>query len=82
MKRFVLTSSSSSSVGLLDSGGTVTEDTWNDKAVEKAWSGPPYEPYRPIIVYEASNVQSERAVWKFHEDSRASRPDLDVNTSE
>ncbi|KAH6695063.1 hypothetical protein F5X68DRAFT_227062 [Plectosphaerella plurivora] len=80
VKRFVLTSSASASLGFLDGPMTVTEETWNDKAVEKAWSGPPYEPYRPIIVYEASNVQSERAVWKFHVDNRASRPDLDVNT--
>lgn len=82
VKRFVLTSSASAALGLLDDGITVTEDTWNEKAVEKAWSGPPYDLYRPVLVYEASNVQSEQAVWKYHEENLDSRQDLVVNTSE
>lgn len=79
VKRFVLTSSSAAAVGLLDNGITVTEDSWNVKAVERAWSGPPYEQERPVIVYEASKTESEQAIWKFHKENRSKRPDLVVN---
>ncbi|KAM5347407.1 hypothetical protein ACJ41O_010412 [Fusarium nematophilum] len=79
VKRFVLTSSSAAAVGLLHNGVTVTEESWNEAAIEKAWSGPPYEPTRPVIVYEASKTQAEQAVWKFHNENRSKRPDLLVN---
>lgn len=80
VKRFVLTSSSSAAVGSLDHGVTVTEDRYNEKAVEAAWAPPPDPPTKPIIVYEASKTQSEKAVWKFHKENRARRPDLVLNT--
>ncbi|KEF62907.1 uncharacterized protein A1O9_00881 [Exophiala aquamarina CBS 119918] len=79
VKRFVLTSSSAAAVGVLDSGVTVTEESWNVKAVERAWSGPPFEQERPLIVYEASKTESEQAIWKFHRENRSKRPDLIVN---
>jgi len=79
VKRFVLTSSSSAAVGVLDKGITVREDTWNEKAIKQAWSGPPYEQLRPMINYEASKTQAEQAVWKFHQENRSKRPDLVVN---
>ncbi|KAJ6171418.1 hypothetical protein N7470_000485 [Penicillium chermesinum] len=81
VKRFVLTSSSTAAVGLLDEPGTiVTEDKYNEKAIKKAWDGPPYEPSHSIIVYEASKAQSEQEVWKYHKEHQAKRPDLVVNT--
>ncbi|KAK5057464.1 hypothetical protein LTR84_011464 [Exophiala bonariae] len=79
VKRFVLTSSSAAAVGVLESGITVTEESFNTKAVERAWSGPPYEPARPLINYEASKTEAEQAVWKFHNENRSKRPDLVVN---
>lgn len=79
VKRFVLTSSSAAAVGILESGTTVTEKSYNLKAVERAWSGPPYEPERPVIVYEASKTEAELAVWKFHNENRSKRPDLVLN---
>ena len=79
VKRFVLTSSSAAAVGVLESGVTVTEDSFNVKAVERAWSGPPYEPARPLINYEASKTEAELAIWKFHKENRSKRPDLVVN---
>lgn len=81
VKRFVLTSSSAATVGLLDEpGATVTEDRYNEKAIKRAWQDPPYEPIRPMIVYEASKTQSEQEVWKFHKKNQSKRPDLVVNT--
>jgi nucleoside-diphosphate-sugar epimerase len=79
VKRFVLTSSSAAAVGVLESAITVTEESFNTKAIERAWSGPPYEPARPLINYEASKTEAEQAVWKFHKENRSRRPDLVVN---
>ena len=62
VKRFVLTSSSSAAVGMLDEGITVREDSWNERAIKQALSGPPYESTQPIITYEASKALAEQAV--------------------
>jgi nucleoside-diphosphate-sugar epimerase len=43
----------------------VDENTWNDAALAQAWAPPPYDSSRSIIVYAASKVEAERAVWKF-----------------
>ncbi len=80
VKRFVLTSSSAAAVGVLDDGITVKEDTWNEKAVKRAWADPSYEPTRPLLNYEASKTQAEQAIWKYHKENRSKRPDLVVNT--
>lgn len=79
VKRFILTSSSAAAVGILDNGIIVTEDTWNEKAVKRAWVDPPYEKSQPLLVYEASKTQVEQAIWKFHKENHAKRPDLVVN---
>ncbi|KAH7127421.1 hypothetical protein EDB81DRAFT_809189 [Dactylonectria macrodidyma] len=81
VKRFVLTSSSTAAVlSSRDvSKAVVTKDSWNENAVKIAWSGPPYDPVRPLFVYAASKTQTEQAVWKFHKENRAKRPDLVVN---
>lgn len=80
VKRFVHTSSATAAFGALSHGITVTEETWNEKAVERAWAPPPYEPDRPAFVYEASKTQSEQEIWKFHRQNRSRRPDLVVNS--
>lgn len=69
VKRFVYTSS----IGAVYSpkGGvpvTLTQDSWNDAALEAAWAPPPYEPQRAPKVYAASKVEAERATFKFIED--------------
>ena len=43
-------------------------------------SPPPYEPYRPDLIYEASKVQPEQEVCKFHLENCSKRPDLVVNS--
>lgn len=78
VKRFVFTSSSSAAVGIVDDHVTVTEESWNDSAVEAAY-GPP-SPMSAAFIYMASKVQAEKAVWKFYEETRSTRPDLIVNT--
>ena len=82
VKRFVLTSSSAAAVGILTNpeGISVTKDTWNEEAVERAWAEPPFEPFRPVLVYEASKTQAEQAIWKFHKENSSKRQDLVVNT--
>lgn len=82
VKRFVFTSSSAATVSsALDTPGiVVTEDTWNEDAVKKAWAEPPYGMDRAGAVYAASKTQAEQEVWKFHKENRENRPDLVVNT--
>ena len=80
VKRFVLTSSASAALNANPPAGLViTEGTWNEQAVKDAWADPPYTPERAPTVYYASKTQSEQAVWKFHKENRAKRPDLVVN---
>lgn len=69
VKRFVYTSS----IGAVYSpkGGvpvTLTQDSWNDAALDAAWAPPPYEPQRAAKVYAASKVEAERAMFKFIQD--------------
>lgn len=84
VKRFVFCSSS----WAVESPSTntvhrvITEKTYNDAAVKAAWAPPPYTPERAVVIYTASKVESEQAVWKYHNDHRAQRPDLVVNTGE
>lgn len=58
----------------------MTEETWNEVAVHKAWVEPPYEPNQAMIVYEASKTLSEQAVWQFQKENQATRPDIVVNS--
>ncbi|GKU10144.1 unnamed protein product [Fusarium langsethiae] len=82
VKRFVLTSSSSAAaVTLADKPHTlVNEKSWSEGAVKVAWADPPYTLQRAGAVYAASKVQSEQALWKYHDEHRNERPDLVVNT--
>jgi NAD(P)-dependent dehydrogenase (short-subunit alcohol dehydrogenase family) len=80
VKRFVLTSSSAAALSAnTPAGSVITVETWNEQAVKDAWADPPYTPERASTVYFASKTQSEQAVWKFHKENRAKRPDLVVN---
>lgn len=66
VKRFVLTSSSSSAlIPKPNDRVTVTADTWNDEIVTFATRGPPYEPERAYPVYAASKVLAEKEAWRF-----------------
>jgi nucleoside-diphosphate-sugar epimerase len=56
---------------------TAEENDYNEAAVEAAWKLEPYDPSRAFVVYMASKVQSERAVWKWVEDNKL---DFVVNT--
>lgn len=82
VKRFVFTSSSSCAALSFTGqpGVVVTEKTWNEKAIKKAWADPPYTPDRGGFVYAASKTQAEQEVWKFHRENQHKRPDLALNT--
>lgn len=81
VKRFVFTSSSAAA-GPKDDlpDSVITEDNWNENAVNIAWADPPYSPERSGAVYAASKTQAEQKVWKYHKEHRSERPDLVVNT--
>ncbi|KAH8903574.1 NAD(P)-binding protein [Coniochaeta sp. PMI_546] len=55
----------------------VDRDTWNETAVQLAWSPPPYDASRGSIVYMASKTEAEKAVWKFVEEKQ---PHFTVNS--
>ncbi|KAK2021105.1 NAD dependent epimerase/dehydratase [Colletotrichum zoysiae] len=83
IKRFVLTSSSAAA---LPAGPVaykqphiIRHDTWSADAVELAYAPPPHTPGHGGIVYCASKVESEKAVWEYHKEHRRERPDLVVN---
>ncbi|KAH8194207.1 hypothetical protein TruAng_011629 [Truncatella angustata] len=40
-------------------------DTWNNRAVEIAWAPPPYTQERWHMIYQASKVEAEKALWAF-----------------
>ncbi|PVH93439.1 NAD(P)-binding protein [Periconia macrospinosa] len=66
VKQFVYTSSIVAAVLPVPGVDThVGPDTWNETAVELAWAPPPYEPTRGMIVYMASKVAAEKAMWDF-----------------
>ncbi|KAJ4295303.1 hypothetical protein N0V90_007314 [Kalmusia sp. IMI 367209] len=48
----------------------VERHTWNDLALQLAWAPPPYEPERGPLVYMASKVAAEKAVWEFSEQKK------------
>ncbi|KAF9768555.1 hypothetical protein IL306_014154 [Fusarium sp. DS 682] len=80
VKRFVYTSSSTAAVfpEAEVPGVMVDADTWNDKALsifQNSTSAPEW-----YVVYAASKVESERAVWNFYHNHAARRADLVVNT--
>lgn len=78
VKSFALTSSFlAATMPMLGKAAVVTQDSWNDMALEAAWAPPPYEPTRAPLVYAASKVASEKALWKLVEEKK---PEFTVNT--
>ncbi|KAK7559434.1 aldehyde reductase [Phyllosticta citricarpa] len=71
VKRFVLTSTAMTvrDVGAKDPA-VVTQESWNEASVERAWRPPPYEPERGLEVYGAAKVVTEKAMWKFVEERK------------
>lgn len=71
VKSIVYTSSIAAAVditpGIMAHAGP---DAWNEKAVELAWSPPPYNPDHWHWVYQASKVEAEKAVWAFVEKNK------------
>lgn len=53
-----------------DNEGVIDHHSWNESAVEAAWAPPPYEPSRAMLVYAASKVAAEQALWKFVEERK------------
>lgn len=56
---------------------TITSESWNDEALERAWDAPPYNPDRGFIVYAASKTAAEKAVWNWYKEER---PPFVLNT--
>lgn len=73
VKRFVLTSSADAALSSKPNNPVViTAKTWNEEAVEIAFN-PPHEyseSQQGLIVYSASKVKGEQALWKWVEDNK------------
>jgi nucleoside-diphosphate-sugar epimerase len=68
IKSFVYTSSIAAAISINPGfTGHAGLDTWNDEAVQIAWAPPPYTPERAHAVYQASKVETEKALWAFAE---------------
>ncbi|KNG49345.1 aldehyde reductase [Stemphylium lycopersici] len=66
LKRFVLTSSYITACQYrMGEVYQVTQDTWNDDFVTKAWALPPDAPDRSLCTYGAAKVECEKAMWNF-----------------
>ncbi|KLP05658.1 NADPH-dependent aldehyde reductase [Fusarium fujikuroi] len=69
--RFVFTSSIVAAVfPTPDSDGVVDRNSWNEFAIKAAWAPPPYEPSRAMLVYAASKVAAEQALWKYIDENK------------
>ncbi|OQU99116.1 hypothetical protein CLAIMM_04798 [Cladophialophora immunda] len=71
IKSVVLTSSCAASYVIGSSSKTVIDrDTWNDAAVNAAWSDDTPQEARGFQVYAASKVEGERQAWKWVEKNK------------
>lgn len=71
LKRFVLTSSYITACQYrMGEVYQVTQDTWNDDFVAKAWALPPDAPDRSLCTYGAAKVECEKAMWNFVKDKK------------
>lgn len=78
IQRFVFTSSSTAATqSKFNEVYDLTDQSWNDEAVTKAWASPPYTQDRMMDVYAASKVQSEQKLWKLVKERK---PHFVVNT--
>ncbi|WQF76840.1 Putative NAD(P)-binding domain superfamily [Colletotrichum destructivum] len=66
LRRFVLTSSYITACQYcMNEVYDVTQASWNNAYVEKAWAPPPYSGNRSLYVYSAAKVQCKQAMWRF-----------------
>jgi nucleoside-diphosphate-sugar epimerase len=73
LKRFVLTSSYITACQYrMGEVYQVTQDTWNDDFVARAWALPPDAPDRSLCTYGAAKVECERAMWSFVKENKPS----------
>lgn len=78
LKRFVYTSSAAAAAQMrFDEPYPLTQRSWNEVAVERAWAPPPYGPERSFDTYVAAKVQSERALWEY---MATKKPHFTANT--
>ncbi|KAJ5267496.1 hypothetical protein N7478_010304 [Penicillium angulare] len=78
VKEFVYTSSIVAAT--IPAPGNVTRvdrSTWNDQAVQLAWSAAADDPKHGSVVYQASKVEAEKAIWRFVEEKK---PHFSVNS--
>ncbi|RFN54532.1 hypothetical protein FIE12Z_1187 [Fusarium flagelliforme] len=69
--RFVFTSSMAAAVyPMSEQDGVIDRSSWNEFAVKAAWAPPPYEALRAMLVYAASKVAAEQALWKYVKDNK------------
>ncbi|KAM5349766.1 hypothetical protein ACJ41O_006271 [Fusarium nematophilum] len=81
VKRFIYTSSSAAVYSPFKEAGTIiTEDTWNETAVDEAWKDLPPTPERGMTVYAASKTQAEKEAWRFVKEHQHERPEFVLNT--
>lgn len=78
IKRFVFTSSSTAATTPVpDKEFEITEKSWNQYAIDKAWAPPPYDQDdRGWNVYGASKTEAEQQLWKFVKERK---PHFEVN---
>ncbi|KAL7917176.1 hypothetical protein ACQKWADRAFT_324866 [Trichoderma austrokoningii] len=78
IKRFVLTSSSSAAYfANLSQKVIITEESWNEVALQAAYSTSTPHEQMPFIVYAASKLESERTAWGWF---KHNQPDFEMNT--
>ncbi|KAH8898422.1 NAD(P)-binding protein [Thozetella sp. PMI_491] len=78
VKEFVFMSSCTAAANAdADTVVHVERDTWNEAALQAAWAPPPYGPAQGFIVYMASKVAAEKALWKFVDEQK---PQFSVNS--
>ncbi|KAJ5976929.1 NAD dependent epimerase/dehydratase [Penicillium viridicatum] len=78
VKAFIYTSSVVATTMPMPGNTThVDRNTWNETAVQLAWAPPPHDASQGSIVYMASKVEAEKAVWKFVEEKN---PHFRVNS--
>jgi nucleoside-diphosphate-sugar epimerase len=71
VKSFVYTSSMVAAVSLIPGDKAhAGPNTWNDKAVEFAWAPSLHTWEHNHVVYQASKVEAEKAVWAFVEENK------------
>ncbi|TDZ20576.1 Aldehyde reductase 2 [Colletotrichum orbiculare MAFF 240422] len=84
VKRFVLTSSSTTTIPWgpqgIAAGRDIRSDSWSEDALEIALAPPPYTIARAGPVYAASKIKQEQTMWKFFEENKEGRPDIVINS--